>query len=157
MILLQAPAPEPAVGDRAPDVVFYRASGEPLPLRSLRGKVVVLEFTSEHCPPCRLLEPKLEAFAAKRPDVVFLSVSVDSPGAFAKLAALRRKGARNELVQDRYFEDRSKMAVWRFGNPGTPAMFVVGRDQKMASRLMLQGAEDLPHLAERVRWARKRP
>lgn len=36
----------------------------------LRGGVSLLDFYQETCPPCRALEPRLEAFAERHPDDV---------------------------------------------------------------------------------------
>lgn len=157
MIFFQVAPSPPVVGDRAPDVEFRRQDGSALRLASLRGKIVVLEFTALDCPPCRELAPKLEALAAEQPDIVFLTISTDRPEATPRLLALRGKDAKTVFLQDAYDADRSKMAVWKFGNVAVPTMFVIGRDGTMASRLMQGGIDDLPRLKFRIEWARKRP
>jgi len=156
MILFQQIPHLPVVGELAPDVMFRRADGSSLPLKSLRGRVVVIEFTALNCPPCRELAPKLEEFAAKHPEAVFLTIATDPPANLPRLTALRGKDARTELVQDSYDPDRSKMAVWKFGNVAVPTMFVIGPDGRMASRLIQQGVDGLSHVAERIAWAMKK-
>lgn len=151
----QAP-PVPAVGSSAPDVTFRRRDGTSLRLATLRGRMVVVEFTAYSCPPCRVLAPKLEEFARSEPDVVFLCVAVRSESELAELAALRAKDARTILLQDRYDKDRSKMGVWRFGNVGTPTMFLITPKGKIGSRALQLGSDDLPRLKSRIDWVRKR-
>lgn len=54
--------------------------GEPLDLKSLKGKIVVLDFWATWCGPCRRQHPLYEEARAKfagRNDVVFLAVNTD--------------------------------------------------------------------------------
>ncbi|RYG31703.1 hypothetical protein EON81_22295, partial [bacterium] len=92
---------------------------------ALRGKMVVIEFTAYRCSPCREFEPKLEGFARTLPKVVFLAVSTGPDDELSRLAALRPKDARTILLQDPYDKERSKMGVWKFGNVGTPTIFLI--------------------------------
>jgi len=146
----------PAVGEIAPDVAFRRIDGSLLRLTSLKGHIVVIEFTALNCPPCRTLAPKLEEFADKYPEVTFLTIATDPPANLAKLVSLRGKGARTELVQDAYDPNRSKMAIWKFGNVAVPTMFVIGRDGRIASRPIQLGIDGLPRVADRIAWAMKK-
>ena len=154
-MLAQVPPPTLKVGDPAPAVVFRTAGDAPVSLESLKGKIVVITFTSYNCPSCRTLEPKLAELAARDKDVVFLDVSVDKPEYLAKLVALRKKDDPIQLVQDPYNSDRSKMAVWKFGDVATPTMFVIDRKGRMASLLNQDGTSGLPRLEFRIDWARK--
>ncbi|HTQ09388.1 MAG TPA: TlpA disulfide reductase family protein [Fimbriimonadaceae bacterium] len=154
--MLQAIPPSLKVGDPAPAVVFRTAEGKTLRLASLKGKIVVITFTSYHCSSCRTLEPKLTEVAARDKDVVFLDVSIDPPEDLAKLAALRPKDDPIQLVQDPYFADRTKMGVWAFGDVATPTMFVIDGNGRMASQLNQDGVEGLSRLQFRIDWARKR-
>jgi thiol-disulfide isomerase/thioredoxin len=145
----------PSVGDLEPAAVFQTLDRRSLSLGSLRGKIVVLTFTSFTCPPCRALEPKLAEFAAGHRDVVFINVSIDKPENLGKLAALRRGGDPTVLVQDVYNVDRSKMAVWMFGNVATPTMFVIDRNGRFASQGNQDGTDGLKRLEFRIEWAKK--
>lgn len=43
------------------------------------GKTTVFDFTSEYCPPCRAIAPKLDALHAKRDDIVVVKVDINRP------------------------------------------------------------------------------
>jgi thiol-disulfide isomerase/thioredoxin len=147
--------PEPEVGKLAPNVAFVRQSGNPVRLSEFRGKVLVIEFSSFACPPCVELAPKLEKLAKvyRGRIVVFLVVSTDPPENLAKMVALREPSDPTLLLQDVYNRDRSKMAVWQFGNVATPTMFVIDAAGKFASRRIEDGN---PHLEQRLEWALKK-
>jgi thiol-disulfide isomerase/thioredoxin len=43
------------------------------------GKTTIFDFTSEFCPPCRAISPKLDALHAKRADIVVVKVDINRP------------------------------------------------------------------------------
>jgi cytochrome c biogenesis protein CcmG/thiol:disulfide interchange protein DsbE len=80
-----------AVGDRVSNFELSTFKGEQIPLESLRGKVVVLNFWASWCKPCEQEAADLEAawrFYQSRGDVIFLGVDyVDTePEALGYLA-----------------------------------------------------------------------
>ena len=80
--MMDAPPPPLPAGTHAPDFATKTLQGKPLSLKSLRGKVVLLDFWATWCGPCRMATPTLEAlhkqFGSKGLRVVGLSV--DDPG-----------------------------------------------------------------------------
>jgi len=44
------------------------------------GKTTVFDFTSEYCPPCRAISPRLDQLHAKRADVVVVKIDINRPG-----------------------------------------------------------------------------
>jgi thiol-disulfide isomerase/thioredoxin len=44
------------------------------------GKTTVFDFTSEFCPPCRAIAPRLAQLHAKRSDLAVVSVDINQPG-----------------------------------------------------------------------------
>lgn len=45
------------------------------------GKTVIFDFTSQGCPPCRRISPKLDELHAKNADVVVVKVDINRPNA----------------------------------------------------------------------------
>lgn len=43
------------------------------------GKTMIFDFTSEYCPPCRVIAPKLDALHASREDVAVVKVDINRP------------------------------------------------------------------------------
>ncbi|MCR4415188.1 MAG: redoxin domain-containing protein, partial [Thermoguttaceae bacterium] len=70
------------VGNPAPEFSFTGPDGKPIEPKSLRGKVVVLDFWATWCGPCRVKLPLVEKVYAKykgHEKVAFVAVSVDRP------------------------------------------------------------------------------
>ncbi|HEX9781160.1 MAG TPA: thioredoxin family protein [Opitutaceae bacterium] len=43
------------------------------------GKVTIFDFTSEYCPPCRMIAPHLEALHGRREDIAVVAVDINRP------------------------------------------------------------------------------
>jgi thiol-disulfide isomerase/thioredoxin len=123
----------PQVGDRAPNVTLVDAqTGTPLSLRSLRGKIVYLEFWATRRAPCRAPMAKLNAAAKKRGSdwggrVEVLAVSIDYSKEVVYSYAKRRG-----WTHVRHFwtgeSDRTGInspAADRFGVEGVPTAFLI--------------------------------
>ncbi len=79
------------VGDAAPEFTMQLTNGKTVSLNSLRGKVVVLQFTASWCSVCRKEMPHLEEevwLPNKDQDFILIGVDYDEPlekvKAFAK-------------------------------------------------------------------------
>ena len=55
------PPPPLAAGTRAPDFTTQTIAGKPLSLKSLRGKVVLLDYWATWCGPCQMATPTLQS------------------------------------------------------------------------------------------------
>lgn len=71
-------SPSPREGFFAPDFTLDTLQGEQVKLSSLRGKVIVVNFWTTWCPPCRAETPALERSyeTYKDLDVVILGVNL---------------------------------------------------------------------------------
>lgn len=135
----EPPDSPPWIGDRAPPISVEHVSDpsgrlagpEAVSPESIRGKVVVLEFSTTWCAGCILAVPHMNALAgefASDKDVVFLTVTNESEAAAA--AFRERHGLKTALARD---EDGSSFeAYWVNGIPGAA---VIGPDGRIAALL----------------------
>jgi thiol-disulfide isomerase/thioredoxin len=104
--------------------------GGKLPLASLRGKVLVMDFWATWCGPCRVQHPLYEEVKRKfqdRDDVMFLSINTDE----------EREGVENFLEEynwdkNVYFEDGLSAALKVSSIPTT---ILIGRQGEVVSRM----------------------
>lgn len=75
------------VGDPAPEIVGSQVDGSELRLSALRGKVVLLCFWGEWCPPCRVLYPRQRALVQRHAASSFVLLGVNSDPQASTLAA----------------------------------------------------------------------
>lgn len=66
-------------GTPAPEFRLPRLDGGELSLSELRGRLVLLVFSSPHCGPCNALAPRLEKFHRKHPELEMVMISKGSP------------------------------------------------------------------------------
>lgn len=69
--------PSPKVGQAAPDLTLARLDGGQVRLSELRGKVVLLNFWSTTCPPCRAEMPDLDSVYAEVKDKGGVVLAID--------------------------------------------------------------------------------
>ena len=109
-------------GTHAPDFSATTLDGRPVSLRSLRGKVVVLNFWFIACAYCRALQPKLNDFKAKfkgDDNVVFLAMTPDP------VQELRQYLSKERFDFLHIAEADSLLSSFRF--TGYPKNIVIGK------------------------------
>lgn len=80
-----------------------KLEGGLLPMSSMKGKVVVLDFWATWCGPCRVQHPLYEQVKTRfkdNPDVVFLAVSTDEDRSLVKPFLERQKWSKDVLYDD---------------------------------------------------------
>ena len=131
-------------GARAPDFVLPSAAGRRVRLSSLRGRPVVLEWTSPACPftaakYARAALPALQRTAAAR-GFAWLCIDTAAPSRPGHLspAQARIRVADHGLTVTAFLLDESGRVGRLYGARTTPSAYVVGAD----GRLAYQGAVD---------------
>jgi thiol-disulfide isomerase/thioredoxin len=131
-----------------PEVTFKDLQGKDVPLASLKGKVVVVNFWATWCEPCQVEIPWMIGFQQKYADKGFtlLGVAMDDEG----------KTAVEPFVQKSQFDvDGKKMTMnypivlgnddlaGKFGGLlGLPTSIVISRDGKVVKRYIGLASQD---------------
>jgi thiol-disulfide isomerase/thioredoxin len=107
----------------------------PLPIASLRGRIVILDFWTEGCINCIQITPTLRRVEEKFPDQVVV-IGVHSPkfanekNAASVKDAIRRYDIRHPIIHD------PNMTIWRaYGVQAWPTLVVVGSDGDVAGTI----------------------
>jgi thiol-disulfide isomerase/thioredoxin len=107
----------------------------PLPIASLRGRIVILDFWTEGCINCIHIIPILRGIEQKFPEQVVV-IGVHSPkfaeeqSAASVEDAIQRYELRHPIVHD------PKMSIWHdYGVQAWPTLVIVGPDGNILARL----------------------
>ena len=105
--------------------------GQRWTLRSLRGKVVLVNFWATWCPPCRKEMPDLDALYKKYKNqgFVVLAISDEQPGTVRSFLA-KHKVAYPVLL------DPGDLIHKRFGVDGIPKSYLYDRDGRLVAQAM---------------------
>ena len=131
------------VGSPAPEFSVKALAGGKgtTSLKSLRGKVVVVDFWGTFCEPCKKSFPKYQELVEQVPgDVAVLAVSVDEPDNVKKeqlLAFAKENHAKFSIVWDK---DHSAAEKYGMRSLTMPSSFVI--DKKGVVRHLHVGFKD---------------
>lgn len=111
------------VGDLAPSFTLPDAAARPVALASLRGHIVVLDFTASWCVACRTALPALAAlgqrYAERGVQLVTVVIDASRPNAERFLAEVVPNHGMTVLF------DPTAQLLARFGAAGMPALYVI--------------------------------
>ncbi|HUJ82384.1 MAG TPA: redoxin domain-containing protein [Candidatus Acidoferrales bacterium] len=137
--------PQRARHQFAPDFEFATSSGDTVSLKSLAGKIVVLDFWATWCPACRASTGELKALTHKYPSdqVVLVSVSADIDG-----QQWRQYIAEQKMDWAQYWDEDKKVRRM-YGIQFYPTYIVIDRDGAIRQRIV--GMDDRDSLIHRLK------
>ncbi len=118
-------------GTPAPDFTAYRADGSAVKLSEFRGKVVLIDFWSTWCPPCKKAMPQVEKIhrALQNQGLVVLGVCVwDKKEAFNEWQTKPQVPTSYLKVFDPAGRDPQNIAKSLYSVSGIPTFYLVGAD-----------------------------
>lgn len=125
-----------------PDVTFQKLDGADLPLASLKGKVVLVNFWATYCAPCQEEIPWMIGFQQKYADQGFtiLGVAMDDTGkqVVDPFVESKRFNVNGQEVAMSYpiIIGNYDLAAKFGGIIGLPTTIVISRDGKMVKRII---------------------
>jgi thiol-disulfide isomerase/thioredoxin len=104
-------------------------SGEPVSMKELEGKVVVIDFWATWCGPCIAEMPTMkELYAKYKPKgVEFIGVSLDAPESQGGLEKLKAFVKENDITWPQYYQGKGWESDFSssWGIMGIPSVFIV--------------------------------
>lgn len=121
------------VGSQAPEIALTDTTGAPVPLSSLRGKYVLVDFWASWCGPCRAENPNVVRVYNKFKEKGFAIYSVSLDQARANWTkAIRNDNMTWTHVSDLKFWQSA--AAQQYGVQAIPATFLLDRDGKIIAK-----------------------
>ena len=119
-------------GKKAPNFEYKDfKTREPVSLKNLEGKVVLLDFWATWCGPCLKLQPYIQELSEKYPEIKVIGVSVDeTPDKLQNY--LSKKQIPYTIVND--FRWTESPTVEAYGVVGIPDVFLIDQKGVIAAR-----------------------
>jgi peroxiredoxin len=127
----------PAEPTEAPDFTLQDLNGQPVRLRELRGKVVLLNFWATWCAPCLHEMPSMERLfqTFQHTAFVLLAISMDRQG-----AEVARPFVDNLRLTFPVLLDPASEVARQYGVRGLPTTYLIGADGRLLGAVV--GARD---------------
>lgn len=138
------------VGDEAPDFEMTLTSGDKVKLSSLRGKVVMLQFTASWCGVCRKEMPFIEKDIWRKhknnPSFALLGIDRDEPLPRVK-AFIKQTGVTYPLGLD---PGADIFALYAERNAGITRNVLIDRDGRIVMMTRLYDEEEFASLCKKI-------
>lgn len=131
-------------GTIAPEFRLPRLDGGELSLSELRGKPVLLVFSSPHCGPCNTLAPKLEKFHRKHPQLAMVMISRED--AEANRVKVNEHGLTFPIVLQKQWEVSRDYAYF-----ATPVAYLIDSTGVITADVAV-GVDAILDLMTRAMW-----
>lgn len=130
-------------GTPAPDFQLPRVNGQgELSLHALRGRRVLIVFSSPSCAPCNRLAPKLETFHRGRPDLEVVIISKGEPG--ENRLKVKEHGLSFPVILQQGWAISRSYAIF-----ATPAAYLIDEEGVIAHEVAV-GVEPILHLLRSI-------
>lgn len=154
-VYAQQTAPDAAgyivkVGEEAPDFEMTLTSGEKVKLSSLRGKVVMLQFTASWCGVCRKEMPFIERdiWQKHKGNTSFALYGIDRDEPLKRVQAFAKQtGVTYPLGLD---PGADIFALYAERNAGITRNVLIGKDGKIIMMTRLYNEEEFASLCKKI-------
>jgi thiol-disulfide isomerase/thioredoxin len=148
---LNNPPPPLRAGTRAPAFTTRTLQGKPLSLRSLRGKVVLLDYWATWCGPCQMATPTIESLHKRfgKKGLAVVGMSVDQADSLAQVKPFVKHFGMTYIVTAS--PQANGQAAAKYHAHGIPAQYLI--DKKGIVRWSQEGfaPDEGPKLAAKIR------
>ena len=131
-----------SVGDQAPDIAGKDAEGQEFKLSDYRGKVVMLDFYGNWCPPCRAMYPHNRELMEKYKDREFVLLGVNSD---PELGTLVRSMEDDKVTWRSWWDGNNGPIASDWEIPFWPSIFVI--DQEGVIRYKRASTDSMEEIA----------